>query len=511
MAGQPPSWVRDAVFYQVFPDRFASSARVPKPGPMEDWDAPPTLHGFKGGDLRGVAERLEYLTDLGVSAIYLNPIFASASNHRYHTYDYLQVDPLLGGEAAFRELLDAAHAHGLRVIIDGVFNHSGRGFWPFHHVLEAGRHSPYVEWFHLDRDRLAAGGQLRGYPDEALSSPGDAAWAAAHRGGARSLEQLGYRAWWDLPALPQLNIANPHLREYLLGVAEHWTEFGVDGWRLDVPEEVEPGFWREFRQRVRAINPEAYLVGEVWRVAPEWTGDRFDGLMNYPLAWAIIGFAAGEHLDAGVVAEHHQLRTNLAPRDGASFLARLEELLAAYDGETEQAHLNLLGSHDTPRLRTICGGDLRAVRLATLLQMALPGAPCVYYGDEIGLQGRSDPWCRGAFPWDQVDWDGELRSFVRDAIGLRAREASLRRLGCQPLAASNGACAFARGDGSERLVIVANAGEVAADLALEVPAGALATLPPLTVGEAPLLLGSDGTTARLRLAPRSGAMLPVGR
>jgi neopullulanase len=509
MAGQPPSWVRDAVFYQVFPDRFASSARVPKPGPMEDWDAPPTVHGFKGGDLRGVAERLDYLTDLGVSAIYLNPIFASASNHRYHTYDYLRVDPLLGGEAAFQELLDAAHAHGLRVIIDGVFNHSGRGFWPFHHILEAGRHSPYLDWFHLDRQRLEAGRALGAYPEEGLGPAIDAALAAAQRGRARSIEQLGYRAWWDLPALPQLNVANPQVRSYLLGVAEHWTRFGVDGWRLDVPEEVEPSFWVEFRQRVRAINPDAYLVGEVWRVAPEWVGDRFDGLMNYSLAWAIIGFAAGGRLDGAVIAEHHQIRTHLKVLDGSGFLQHLAEILGAYDPLAVGAHLNILGTHDTPRLRTLCGGDLTAVRLAILLEMVLPGAPCVYYGDEIGLEGRSDPGCRGAFPWDRSAWDAELRSFVRDAVALRAREPALRQVGYERLGSSGAACAFARGDGDRRLVVVVNAGEQAVDLTVPLPAEALHAPSALTVGNVPSVLGGDDASSRLRLAPRSAAVQPV--
>ncbi len=160
MSADTPAWVRDAVFYQIFPDRFAASERVAKPGRLEPWDAPPTSHGFKGGDLLGIVQRLPYLADLGVTALYLNPIFASASNHRYHTDDYLRVDPLLGGDAALRELLDAAHAAGLRVILDGVFNHTGRGFWPFHHILENGLDSPYLEWFHVDRERLAAGRRL---------------------------------------------------------------------------------------------------------------------------------------------------------------------------------------------------------------------------------------------------------------------------------------------------------------------------------------------------------------
>src|SRR6188472_3100730 len=159
-----PRWAREAVFYQIFPDRFAASDRVPKPGPMEAWDAPPTVHGYKGGDLLGIVERLDDLVDLGISALYLTPILTSASNHRYHTDDYLQVDPLLGGDAALRELLDEAHARDMRVVLDGVFNHTGRGFWAFHHVLENGGQSPYRDWFHWHPDALDGRHPIRPYP-----------------------------------------------------------------------------------------------------------------------------------------------------------------------------------------------------------------------------------------------------------------------------------------------------------------------------------------------------------
>ena len=164
MSADTPAWVREAIFYQVFPDRFASSDRVHKPGRLQPWDAPPTLDGFKGGDLRGVTEHLGYLEDLGITALYLNPVFQSASNHRYHTYDYFAVDPLLGGDDALRELLDAAHDRGMRVVLDGVFNHTGRGFWPFHHILETGADSPYRGWFHIDQARLDSGQPLLAYP-----------------------------------------------------------------------------------------------------------------------------------------------------------------------------------------------------------------------------------------------------------------------------------------------------------------------------------------------------------
>ena len=359
MSADTPAWVRDAVFYQIFPDRFAASDRVHKPGTLEAWDSPPTAHGFKGGDLLGIAEHLGYLEDLGVNAIYLNPVFASASNHRYHTYDYLAVDPLLGGDAALRELLDGAHDLGMRVVLDGVFNHTGRGFWPFHHVLEAGSASPYTGWFHLDMAALESGRPLLAYP-----LPGTPSAA------------LGYEAWWGLPALPKLNTDERQVREYLFGVAEHWLRFGIDGWRLDVPGEIDDeAFWQEFRERCRAVRPDAYLVGEIWSAAPEWVrGDRFDALMNYPLAEAILGFAGGQALDMAVVGSQREYAANIRLLDGPAFAARVRELAAIYDPTVVAAQLNLLGSHDTPRMRTVLGGDAARVRLAFLLQATLPGA-----------------------------------------------------------------------------------------------------------------------------------------
>ena len=211
-----PEWVKDAVFYQIFPDRFAKSDRIPRKGlHLETWDSKPTPYGFKGGDLLGVMDHLDYLQDLGITALYFNPIFASASNHRYHTYDYYTVDPLLGGNSAFQELLDAAHARNIRVVLDGVFNHASRGFWQFHHVLENGAGSPYVDWFYFNRDRLNRKKQWGAYPTPEEQQ--------AIERGANTFDVLGYRAWWNLPALPKLNIDTTAVREFIWNVAEHWV------------------------------------------------------------------------------------------------------------------------------------------------------------------------------------------------------------------------------------------------------------------------------------------------
>jgi cyclomaltodextrinase / maltogenic alpha-amylase / neopullulanase len=491
-----PAWVRDAVFYEIFPDRFAGSLRVPKPGILEPWDAPPTMHGFKGGDLLGIVEHLDHLEDLGVTAIYLTPIFQSASNHRYHAYDYLAVDPLLGGDAALRELLDAAHGRGMRVMLDGVFNHSGRGFWPFHHVLENGADSPYRRWFHFDDAALDAGRPLLAYPP-----PGTPP------------SEIGYLAWWGLPALPKLNTSEPAVREYLLGVAEHWLRFGIDGWRLDVPEEIDDeSFWQEFRRRCRAIRPDAYLVGEIWGVAPAWLhGDRFDALMDYPLAEAIIGFAGGTRLDMDVVRGHHEYSAHILPTDGPAFAARLVDLLAAYEPEVTAVQLNLLGSHDTPRLRTVLGDDVTGVRLAILLQMTLPGAPCLYYGDEIGLAGGNDPDCRRAFPWEVGTWDHDLHAFVRDVVALRAAEPGLRAGQVNIVGAAGPAVAYERRYGDARLIVAVNAGDDPIRLDLRLDEAEAKRLTPVELAGGCGVVGGgavvSGGVAAVELGPRCGSIL----
>ena len=451
-----PDWVRDAVFYQIFPDRFARSPRAKPVGPYEPWDDPPTTYGIKGGDLYGVAERLGELAELGITALYLTPVFSSASNHRYHAYDYLPVDPILGGDAALRELLDRAHERGMRVILDGVFNHCGRGFWPFHHILENGSASPYRDWFHLDQAVLSGAVGLNAYPD---------------RGGVSGSAPLGYNAWWGLPALPKINVQNPEAREYLLGVAEHWLRFGIDGWRLDVPAEIDDrAFWAEFRRRCRAVDPEAYLVGEIWDEAPDWVdGDRFDALMNYPLGTAILGFAGGDHLNADVIRRHDTYRRMVHPLDGPAFARRLEQLMTNYDPAVVAVQLDLIGSHDTPRALTVLGDDRLAMRLATLLQLTLPGAPCIYYGDEIGLDGDQDPDNRRAFPVDPNAGDRDLRGFFKTVLAARHEHIALRRGSVRILSSAGGGVAYLREADGQRAIVAVNAGP--GQIALALPRG----------------------------------------
>jgi neopullulanase len=436
-----PDWVRDAVFYQIFPDRFVRSRRQ-RAARLEPWDSPPTVHGYKGGDLWGVIHRLDWLQELGVTALYFNPIFKSGSNHRYHTYDYYGVDPLLGGDEAFDALLEACRARGMRVILDGVFNHASRGFFQFHDILENGDQSPYLDWFHV------SGFPLYAY-DEA--------------------RPLGYAAWWGLPALPKFNTKTIAVREFLWGVATHWLEKGIDGWRLDVPNEIaDPGFWQEFRRRCRAVNPDAYIVGEIWDEAGHWLrGDQFDAVMNYPFTRAAFGF-----FGAGTLNEHEIRRCgyqHIPTIDQAeAFAAILETLLNAHPPAINEVQLNLLGSHDTPRALTILGGDEAAYCMALVFLMSYPGAPCLYYGDELGLRGGHDPDCRASMPWDRPEsWNHGLLRTTKDLIALRKSSVALRRGSFRTLYAKEALYVMAREHEDERFIVAFNVSAKQVRLELE--------------------------------------------
>lgn len=412
MAIETPDWVGQSIFYQIFPDRFARSEKVATDAPLEPWDAAPTAYGFKGGDLYGVTEKLDYLQELGITAIYFCPIFSSAANHRYHTYDYLQVDPLLGGNEALRELIDELHRRDMKIVLDGVFNHASRGFWPFHHALENGAASPYRDWFHLDPERMNGHKPFQPYPSLEAQQALDS--------GQGSLEAIGYSAWWNLPALPKFNTDCPAVREYLLKVATYWIEFGIDGWRLDVPNEIDDDeFWREFRRQVRAINPEAYIVGEVWGEAKRWLqGDMWDAVMNYQITAACLGYFGAENLDLEETRRPSSF-SHVRHFQGDEFAAEVQRVTSMYSPEIASCQLNLLDSHDMPRFLTCCNGNVTSLKLAWLFACCLPGAPCVYYGDEIGLDGRHDPDCRKGFPWDRADWNQNLLDWYRACIQLR--------------------------------------------------------------------------------------------
>jgi len=422
-----PYWVQDAIFYQIFPDRFANGDPTNDPPNLQKWGSAPTVWGFQGGDLRGIIQHFDYLLDLGITALYLNPIFAATSTHRYNTSDYYQIDPKLGTLADFRALLDTAHRNEVRIVLDGVFNHVGRGFFAFVDVLENGANSPYKDWFHI-----------KGFPLEAYD--GD--------------KSENYVGWWNHKSLPKLNTSNKQVRKYIFDVARYWVEQGADGWRLDVPNEIDDdGFWAEFRQVVRAANRDAYLLGEIWDVNPRWADDKhFDGLMNYPVREALLALLQGRE-------------------NAVQFGERINVLLKAYKPENLSAMFVPLDSHDTERFKTLLGGNTDKLKLAFLFQMAFPGAPSIYYGDEIGQEGGKDPDSRRAFPWKEADWNQELRTWVKTLIALRKRTPSLRRGTYLPLLAEDGHYAFARTLGEDKVLVALNATSRARQI--EVPCAAL--------------------------------------
>jgi len=370
-----PDWVKEAVFYQIFPDRFFNGDHSNDPENVKSWLAEPTIRGFQGGDLAGIIEKFDYLLDLGINAIYLNPIFLSSSTHRYDTIDYFQIDKKLGDLNVFRQLVDIAHKNGVKIILDGVFNHTARGFFAFNDILENGEESPYRNWYHVSH-----------FPVDAYS-PGKA---------------KDYVAWWGYKSLPKLNTTFKPVKDFLLSVSRYWIEQGADGWRLDVPNEIEDDtFWDQFRYEVKRINPNAYLVGEIWEALPKWVDEKhFDGIMNYPLRDYFIRFLTGKIV-------------------GETLNIKISDLLNLYSEDQFSGMFNLLGSHDTERIFTILNSDSQLVKLAYLMLFTFPGVPVIYYGDELGVSGGKDPECRKSFPWDSQTKNMDIFIWIKKIIQFR--------------------------------------------------------------------------------------------
>ena len=403
-----PAWVKDAIFYQIFPDRFCRSERYHAVGKFVAWGSKPSRENMFGGNLAGIEDKLEYIAGLGVNAIYLCPIFKSNSNHRYHTVDYFEIDPVLGTLEDFDRLVKKAHKLKLRVILDGVFNHCSRGFFQFNSLMELGEHSPYVDWFHV-----------KDWPLNAYT------------------DKPNYECWWNFPALPKFNTDCPDVREYLFSVGEYWMKRGIDGWRLDVPNEIDDdSFWQEFRRRVKAVNPDAYIVGEIWDEPSRWLkGDQFDGVMNYLFRKATMQFLFDEN-----------------PISIKEFGERLQNAFPEGRGDIP---MNLLGSHDTTRLMSqLCASEKR-IELAYAILFFLPGAPCIYYGEELSMKGGKDPDNRRSVPWSKLaELQAEpLYDFIKQMIELRNKNAVLREGSLEIRVADNG-FAIERALGKKTMTLV---------------------------------------------------------
>ncbi|MGG1687898.1 alpha-glycosidase [Pseudalkalibacillus sp. NRS-1564] len=379
-----PEWVKDTVWYQIFPERFANGDTSLDPKGTLPWgEYPPERNNFFGGDFQGVINHLDHLAELGINGIYFTPIFKAASNHKYDTIDYMEIDPQFGDKEMFKELVKACHERGIKVMFDAVFNHSGYYFEPFQDLLNNGEASRYRDWFHV-----------RSYPIETKPLP--------------SYDTFAFEA-----TMPKLNTENPEVREYLLQVGRYWVEeFDIDGWRLDVANEIDHRFWREFRREVKRVKPELYILGEIWHDSMPWLqGDQFDAVMNYPLTAALLDHYANGRISAETMGN------------------RLSALLHSYPANVNEVAFNLLGSHDTPRLLTLANGKKEVVKLMYILQFSFPGTPCIYYGDEIGMKGGADPDCRECMIWDEKDQDTELFQFLKELIALRNQHPAFRNDG----------------------------------------------------------------------------------
>ncbi len=467
---QVPAWFGEGTCYQIFPDRFRRS-RIPDPGGMvggrsvhaawqEEPEYRPDARGevrnrdFFGGDLKGVLEQLPYLQSLGVETLYFNPIFEAAENHRYGTADYEHVDPMLGCDADFSALCRAAHARGMRVILDGVFNHTGfvsryfngDGFYPQPGAAQS-RQSPYYPWFHFQH-----------WPDR-------------------------FDSWWGIYTLPAVNEGEDSYRDYIIrgehSIVRRWLQAGADGWRLDVADELPDDFIRELHQAVRAADPNAVVIGEVWEDGStkiaygvrrrHILGGHCDGLMNYPFRNGLISFLLGA--------------------DAACFRDAMETLRENYPPFAFASAMNFLGTHDTPRILTLLGvgSDCREntkawranfrmdagqralalarLRLGALVLFAFPGAPTIYYGDEAGMEGFEDPFNRRTFPWGAED--KALTAWYAALGQARKSLLPLRRGDLRWLRAEGRVLAFSRTWEGETVIAAVNAGDAPEQLPLD--------------------------------------------
>jgi alpha-glucosidase len=441
---RPPSWMEDAVFYQIFPDRFAdgepsnnlsSGAYLYDGRPVQAraWgELPRRADGpieFFGGDLQGIARNLSAIADLGASAIYLNPIFTAPSNHKYDVADYMAVDPHLGGEEGLLELRRALDAYGMRVILDIVPNHCGATHHWFH-AAQADPESPEASFFSFTR-----------HPDE-------------------------YEAWFGIRSLPKLDYRSEELRQRMYAapdsIMRHWLQppYRIDGWRIDVANmlarqgdsQLGHKIGRGLRRAIKRDFPEAYLVGEnFYDGSPQLQGNELDATMNYSgFTLPLWEWLAG----IDIVAVQLGLPPGaLLPT--AALAEQWRAYMATIPWQVARQQYNLLGSHDTPRILTTLGEDRALLRLATVLLFTFPGVPSIYYGDEIGMLGGGDPDCRRCMIWDRAQWDHELREHYRALTRLRRSAAALREGGFQILHAAGETIAYQREARGERMIVVA--------------------------------------------------------
>ncbi|CDF59239.1 glycoside hydrolase family 13 protein [Thermobrachium celere] len=358
-------WWRDSIFYQIFVDRFNKEELD------EAWFDKPTNERMFGGNLKGIINKLDYLEELGINAIYLTPIFESPSCHKYDTIDYYDIDKSFGNKKIFKELVEECHKRGIKVILDAVFNHTSSEFFAFKDAMKKGRKSKYFDWYFINEDGT-------------------------------------YEMFGHSKNMPKLNTTNKEVKKYLLNIAKYWIEeFDIDGWRLDVANEIDHKFWREFRETVKAAKEDAMIIGEVWDGAESYLrGDQYDSSMNYPFMHvALEVFAKGT--------------MNLKELD-----SYMQNLYARYRRDIRYNLLNLLDSHDTARFLYECSNDKEKLKSAAFYMFTTIGIPMIFYGDEAGLSGATDPHCRITMDFDNID--NELFTFYKNLTRIRRSSKALK-------------------------------------------------------------------------------------
>lgn len=378
-----PEWVRDTVWYQIFPERFANGK--PEISPINslawDTDISPKHDDLFGGDLYGILEKLDYLKDLGITGLYFCPIFEAPSNHKYDTVNYFEIDKHFGNREIFKKLVEEAHKRKMKIMLDAVFNHIGNNSSQWQDIIKNGKNSIYCDWFHIHNFPVYA--KTEKFPN-------------IHH-------YLNYDTFKFSPKLPKLNTSNPEVQQYLLDIATYWIrEFDIDAWRLDVANEIDHQFWKKFYKAVTAIKPDIYILGEVWHNAHPWlNGDEFHAVTNYPLATSI---------------KSYFLTKTISTED---FKNQINSQLMYYRQQTNEVMLNMLDSHDTERILTTAKENHNAVKSALVFMFLHLGSPCIYYGTEVGMKGGSNPDCRRVMPWDENKQDLEMKDFIKKLIALR--------------------------------------------------------------------------------------------
>lgn len=367
-----PEWARNKVVYQIFPSRFASDQDIPE----EIWYQAPIGHRADlKGSLRGVINHLDYIKEMGMDIIYMTPIFSSDSSHKYNIDDYYNIDPSFGTKEDLKELVDKAHKLGMYVILDGVFNHTAVDFFAFKDIREKEEQSGYLNWYYLKDFPLVI------------------EWG----------KKPNYKTFSYAAFMPKLNLQNKETADYIIDVASYWIkECDIDGWRLDVADEVSHAFWKRFRREIKAVKKDAMIIGEIWHFAGDFLeGDEWDSIMNYQFYYAVYDLVVLEKLSA------------------SSFVGNLNFMRGNLHKELEGYLWNFIDSHDTARFLYSVGHDIKKLKLAAALQLLLPGMPMIYYGDETALDGGPDPDCRRGMLWDENRQNAEIRDYYKKLIGIR--------------------------------------------------------------------------------------------